>query len=519
MMKKHLFLRFCLMFLVGVSVFSCRTEEFHNEEEAHGNTGLRLTSKRISISQAKHRTQLLPDLEKAETAIEKKALKVQGKSVNIGNGITIDTDEVIYIENGPDYHTYTFSVIRDNASANAPVENILMTPNTDGSYRVFHIVLNLTEADKVKIANREYVDYKNKQQVTELAGINLSSLTQKQICVPHYFSYPVSCKEGLHEPGQPCAYAGTSGAAYWGSIVLYDCFGEEPETIMPTPMPIDGGGGGGGTSPEEGEGQNPPYECTSAATDPTQVGLVSPTGCFIGMPSEPNIRPTQTPCGRALADINDPVFKQQFNNLNTDANYNNIHEKGIFERSAPIGSGLPSAFIPISNQSCTSHLDLPANKDGITGFFHIHNNNTCSNNPAFPSKVNIKAPSPADLRTFFHVIMKQANIYKGSYSKGYFVTMTDWGSYMFKYNGTNWPSNVTGADFARWSDWYSKEYQKLQDEQLMDSDNVKRVFAQFLKEVVQVDGLDVFEITENTASRLDYDPVTKKAVSTPCPKK
>ena len=96
--------------------------------------------------------------------------------------------------------------------------------------------------------------------------------------------------------------------------------------------------------------------------------------------------------------------------------------------------------------------------------------------------------------------------------------MTDWGSYMFKYNGTNWPTNVTGADFARWSDWYEREFQKLQEKQLMDSENVKRVFARFLKEVVQVDGLDVFEITENTASKLDYDPVTKKAISIPCPK-
>ncbi|WP_194293671.1 hypothetical protein, partial [Chryseobacterium sp. Hurlbut01] len=90
-----------------------------------------------------------------------------------------------------------------NASANAPVENILMSPNTDGSYRVFHIVLNLTEADKAKIANREYVDYKNKEQVTELSNINLSSLSQKQICVPHYYSYAVPCQgPEEHMPGQ-----------------------------------------------------------------------------------------------------------------------------------------------------------------------------------------------------------------------------------------------------------------------------------------------------------------------------
>ncbi|MCX8524346.1 hypothetical protein OF897_10540, partial [Chryseobacterium formosus] len=189
-MKKNLFLRLCLILLVAVTAYSCRTEDLHNEE-AQQQTQLRLTSQRISLSEAKHRSQLLPNLEKAETAIEKKQLNVQGKLVNIGNGITIDTDDVIYIENGPDFHTYTFSVIRDNASANAPVENVLMTPNTDGSYRVFHIVLNLTEADKAKIGNREFVDFKNKEQVTELANMDLSSLSQRTSCTPEYYSYPI----------------------------------------------------------------------------------------------------------------------------------------------------------------------------------------------------------------------------------------------------------------------------------------------------------------------------------------
>ncbi|MXS69646.1 hypothetical protein GSF70_00265 [Flavobacteriaceae bacterium W22] len=63
-MKKHLFLRLCLILAVGVSAFSCRTEDFYNEEEAHGNTGLRLTSQRISLNESKHKTKLLPDLEK-----------------------------------------------------------------------------------------------------------------------------------------------------------------------------------------------------------------------------------------------------------------------------------------------------------------------------------------------------------------------------------------------------------------------------------------------------------------------
>ncbi|MCU7615615.1 hypothetical protein NZ698_00275 [Chryseobacterium sp. PBS4-4] len=33
--------------------------------------------------------------------------------MNYGNGVTINTDDVIYIENGPNYHTYTFRINRE----------------------------------------------------------------------------------------------------------------------------------------------------------------------------------------------------------------------------------------------------------------------------------------------------------------------------------------------------------------------------------------------------------------------
>jgi len=302
-MKKKLFLRLCLILVVAITVYSCRTDQFPENETFNDSSKFQLTSKRISLNEAKHKAKLLPELQKAEKEVEKQKLNIQEKLVNIGNGITIDTDEVIYMENGPDFHTYTFSVIRDNAPVNAPVENLLLTPNPDGSYRVFHIVLNLTEADKARIAKKEYVDYKNKEQVTELESINFSSLSQKRICIPHYYSYPVSCKEGLHEPGEPCAYAGTSGAAYWGSIVLYDCFGEEPETIMPTPTPGDGGGGGGGECPDCPD-NNTPEPCVQIATDPTQVGIIDPNGCIVGLPTDPNLPlPTIDPCRKTKASV------------------------------------------------------------------------------------------------------------------------------------------------------------------------------------------------------------------------
>ncbi|WP_312089800.1 hypothetical protein [Chryseobacterium sp.] len=288
-----------LMLWALVFLLSCRTDQFPEQEAYNNTSAFQLTSKRISLNESKHKTLLLPNLEKAETEIEKNKLNVQGKLTTIGNGITIDTDEVIYMENGPDFHSYTFKVIRDNAPDNAPVENVLMIPNTDGSYRVFHIVLNLTDADKAKIANKQFVDYKNKEHVTELANINLSSLNQKKICIPHYYSYPVLCTGPEHHmPGKPCPLEGND-RAYWGTIVIYDCFGEEPETI--TPAPENSNGGGGTCSNCQ---INTPVQCVQAPTNPTQVGIVDPNGCIIGMPTEPYIAPSFTMIVRSLpADV------------------------------------------------------------------------------------------------------------------------------------------------------------------------------------------------------------------------
>lgn len=220
-------------------------------------------------------------------------------------------------------------------------------------------------------------------------------------------------------------------------------------------------------------------------------------------------------CAKVKQNLINPKFKEKYNELNTQSNLNGINEKGIFERAAPPGNNLPSSFIPISNQSCTTDMDLPSNVAGIYGLFHIHNNVNCDN-----GKINVKAPSPVDMRTFFHILMKQANQYKGSYSEAYSVVITSYGSYMLKYNSTSWPSNVTGSDFAKWQKWYESEFQNLENKGMMNAENVEKTFAQFLKEVVNVDGLDVFMITENSATKVDYkniDPNTKKPLKIECP--
>ncbi len=47
--------------------------------------------------------------------------------MDYGDGVSINTDDVIYIENGTGFHTYTFNIKYDNVPENAPVENLVLS--------------------------------------------------------------------------------------------------------------------------------------------------------------------------------------------------------------------------------------------------------------------------------------------------------------------------------------------------------------------------------------------------------
>ncbi|UFH30893.1 hypothetical protein LNP04_13000 [Chryseobacterium sp. C-71] len=93
---------------------------------------------RISLNKRRCQNLLIPELEKAESAFKSLSKKnANGKVVDYGNGVSIDTDDVIYIENGANYHTYTFKIKRENAPEDAPLENLLLSPLPDGTYQEF----------------------------------------------------------------------------------------------------------------------------------------------------------------------------------------------------------------------------------------------------------------------------------------------------------------------------------------------------------------------------------------------
>jgi len=224
---------------------------------------------------------------------------VFGRTISFGDSISINIDDVIFMENGPNFHTYTFRIERNNPTPNAPVENLLITPNPDGNYDGYWIVFNLNEEEKQKIFNDQIVDLRNKTKITKIENIGDSNLFSRA-CIPTYIDIPVRCAEELHNPGESCAYAGTNGAAYWTYIVLYDCFdtGNDPnQSVDFSPqIPPSGGGGGGNGS---GEGTVTPIDCVQIPTDPTGPTTgIDDGGCVVGIPTLPNLPTRNNPCNQ-----------------------------------------------------------------------------------------------------------------------------------------------------------------------------------------------------------------------------
>lgn len=301
MYEKQLLFRLCLM-AATLALFSCRTDYLPDKESTYNNSSaFLLTSKKISLNESKHKDKLLSIIKDAEAEIEAK-VQTKGKVVNYGNGVSIDTENVIYIENGPSYHTYTFHIKREGASEDAPVENLLLVPLPDGYYREFLVTYNLTAQERKNIINGEPVDTSGKTVVTELAKgtYNGNGQLARQVCGTTSVSYWTKCSSNKHDGSnwEQCEFlnndkTGTPPIQY--TLVTTTCIEINDDII--TPDPIGGGGGGGGG------GASSPCPSTTVPTIP-QPGFYNENGCQIGAPTLPNVPELNIdPCRKTKASI------------------------------------------------------------------------------------------------------------------------------------------------------------------------------------------------------------------------
>ncbi|OPB87028.1 hypothetical protein [Elizabethkingia ursingii] len=221
-------------------------------------------------------------------------------------------------------------------------------------------------------------------------------------------------------------------------------------------------------------------------------------------------------CTRIKKILENPKFKEKFQKLTQKEVFDKDHEIGAFERFPPKeNTGIAPSFADVENYINTTDMDLPADKSGIVGLLHSHNNEDKNGNKP------IKIFSPTDVRTFLNILMTQSNNYTGSYQNAYSVVTTSEGSYMLKYTKDTWPTPADGGKYDldrrdKWNEWYKKEYTNLLENGELTQENVEKIFTQFLSEVVKADGLEVYKVTETASSKLEYNGANNPVKTTSC---
>jgi hypothetical protein len=517
MMRKKISWLFLLTVLL--TLFSCRNDVFPEQDlNSNNSSKFQLTSKRISLSQSKHKVKLLPELEKAKHGFEAK--NTAGKVVHYGNGVSINTDDVVYIEYGP-YHTYTFQINRDNASVDAPVENLILSLEPDGTYKELIKTYNLMQNEWQELSLGNGIDLHGKTITVEVAkGTYNQALTKVAGSGCYYESQQVyqACCHGVHGEGNigdwgNCTCTG-AGLPKMYTIEILVCnpepgaptSGWTPTPSSPTAPTAGGEPLNGGNS--SGSQNNP--------TDPNTVeGAQEELG---GTPTLPNLGgnpQTQTPCEKIKDWFSNTKFIEKYNELNKPENFDLDHEKAFIMRYPPVGTNIPPSYFQVDMPPCSTGNEdtvMPSSAAGLVGLMHTHTNLDCNGN--YP----VKVPSPVDIKYLLNTLLSQANQYTGSYSNAYSITITSGGSYMLVYTGTNYPGSLNYDTVKQLKIDYKIIYDKLMRDDKFTQPNIEKEFVKFMKEKINKPGLEVYRVTPTSAVKLEYDPNSSNSIKqTPCP--
>lgn len=317
------------LFFLGI-LFSCRNDFLQENKANQDARNLSLTSKIISINQSKHKEKLLSELKSTKNELNKSSSKkALGKLVNYGDSVSINTDHVIYIENG-NYHNYIFKIEKNNSVEGDPIENLLLTPLPDGSYKEFLVFYYINKQEQQAFENGTWKIPQNRIKVVELlpGTYNNGQLVQTMdincVWTTVFFGY-TTCSEGVHSNGESAGYgsgqcqAGFNPGGYLSQPVYgsYWHCGEVPvsESLAPSNPPSDEGGG---SSSSGGTGGS--YtQCVEAPTNPNDpsTGIGDDGGCQTIIPYIPNLTgpSTQNPCETLKNNDENVKFKNKLDSI------------------------------------------------------------------------------------------------------------------------------------------------------------------------------------------------------------
>ncbi|WP_156113380.1 hypothetical protein [Wocania ichthyoenteri] len=130
-----------LFFGISLMLINCQKESVELPQD-----GSEITVKIIGFNKVQSNDKALNKLKKVSSKNNSKTSNINRDIFyNAEYGFSINTDYVKYIEK-EDYHSYNFSILRDNPNTNK-LENLLLSLNSDGGYNAYIVTYGFTKEE------------------------------------------------------------------------------------------------------------------------------------------------------------------------------------------------------------------------------------------------------------------------------------------------------------------------------------------------------------------------------------
>ncbi|PWN62512.1 hypothetical protein C1634_006935 [Chryseobacterium viscerum] len=482
-----------------VLLYSCRNEQLTEQETYNNSSQFRPTSKTISLEESKHKLVLKTELQKVQDNLQEIKTNASGKTIDYSNGVSIDTDNVTYIESGPTFHTYTFNLVRENAPENAPLENLVLASLPDGSYKELLITYNFTPQEKQDLLLGKGVKTKGKASVIELTkGTYGGVVSNRSMGVVESCSYKTvdmyfSCYTGEHNSDNESEWGGCKWKSEGGypaqhiTTVALVC-------TASTALGDDGSPGGGDMGSITGLGSGPNE----------------------GTPTIPTfVHPKYTPCGKIKAQRRNADFYAKMSLL--ESNTGLKMETGFIQRNNGNYEYKDNATATETNNSLgLPNSDLSENKN-IKGYMHTHVDDFTyydTTEGANATRLGIKIFSPADVRYFMDMV-KNAKDSFNDLGEVYAVMVSSSVNYQIRFTGTEYQiKTFTDAQ----AEAFRNVYTDLMKDRIGNQKSLEIGFLKFINDNMNVRGVSLYRMNSdgtNTEIRLNDDKTD--TTETNCP--
>ncbi len=246
--------------LLGVCflVFNCQKDDgFKEEQNAEIVKNQSFKISKINKERVLSNRIVKEKIETISRNIKQKENHLHNKDVvSSEHGFTINTNQVTYIENNDGtYHSYTFLIEREVETT--ILENLLLSLQSDGSYKMALLTYNITAQEKEDIANGLSVDVSNKVNSVEIneEGLITDIFSKDEFCTKIIETY---CSAGLHPYG------------YFADGV--PCDGYTENTIWESPGCAPGDPGSNNNNDTDNSNNNETDSNTSSGNEQTNNG-------------------------------------------------------------------------------------------------------------------------------------------------------------------------------------------------------------------------------------------------------